>query len=72
MKRIRKATKSCQLHVWRLKGNGDTSAIKVGCFDCEASFKVYYGGDDLIEMGGVIATRAEWQAVFRLAGIIGD
>ena len=53
-----------KLRIWRRRKKGKQSpSILIKCGDCDSKFEIYYGGEDL-EIGGVLASKAEWRRVF--------
>lgn len=78
MKRLENK-KMCQYHpegaptprVYRRKGK--FYRILVKCGDCDKKIEIYPDpreGDGLIEIGGVLAHKRDWQRIFKEAGII--
>lgn len=55
------------LRIYHRKAKGKKSArYLIKCGDCDNSFEIYYGpkGDDTLEIGGVFASKKEWQKIF--------
>lgn len=52
--------------VYHHKARGKKSArYLVKCGDCDSSLEIYYGskGDDTLEIGGIFASKKEWQKI---------
>lgn len=52
--------------IYHRKAKGKKSArYLIKCGDCQNCFEVYYGpkGDEILEIGGVLASKKQWQKI---------
>lgn len=62
--------------VTKRKARGNQSArLLVRCSDCKEKLTIYFDedthkdGNDILEIGGVAATRKEWKAILKQVGL---